>query len=259
MIRMQLFDVHNHLQDERLGTDREAVMERARAAGLTGMAVCGTTEADWPHVRALADAHRERIIPCYGLHPWWIGQRSPSWLESLVSRLRRERAAVGEIGLDHARDERDDADQEAVFLAQLAVSHDLKRPVAIHCRRAWGRMLELLREAGPHPTGYLLHAYSGGPDLVKQLTPLNAWFSFGGSLTYPGNRRAPKALRAVPDDRLLLETDAPDIPPHGYDRCEPAHLRRGLRAASDHLGVDEEILARRTRDNALTLFAGLTP
>lgn len=263
---MRLFDAHNHLQDERFDADRAEVARRAVAAGVERCVVNATTEADWGKVVDTAN-RVPGVIPSFGLHPWWIGQRSEGWRLALDRALSARRAAVGEIGLDHALEDRNDADQEAVFLHQLDVSRRRRLPVSIHCRRAWGRLLDLLRDAGPHPVGMVLHSYSGGANLADELAALNAYFSFSGSLTLPNNRRGPEALRAVPLDRLLLETDAPDIPPAevraaaeaGRPRCEPAHLRYTLAAAARHLEVSEADLARVTWDNATRLFRGLLP
>ena len=250
---MKLFDAHNHLQDERFDLDRPMVLERAAAAGVSGMAVCGTTEANWADVASLA-MDRSEIIPCYGLHPWWVAARSPQWRDTLVDRLQRESAAVGEIGLDFAVEDLNVTEQESVFLEQLRLSREYNRPAIIHCRKAWERMLELLTEAGPHPVGILLHAYSGGASRIDALVELNAWFSFSASVTYPNNRRGPLALRAVPRDRLLLESDAPDMPPAEVERNEPAYLCGTLRAAARHLACPEDEIAQLTRDNALRLF-----
>jgi TatD DNase family protein len=261
-----LFDAHNHLHDERFDPDRTAVMRRAVEAGVVRFVVNGTTEADWPKV---AEAAREwaGVIPSFGLHPWWVAERSDGWRLALERRLTYQPSAVGEIGLDHAMEGRDDEAQEAVFLHQLRLSRDWGRPVSIHCRRAWGRLMDLLREEGPHPAGMVLHSYSGGAGLVTELTDLNAYFSFSGSITLPSNRRGPEALRAVPRDRLLLETDAPDIPPEevrtaraeSSARCEPAHLRYTLAAAARHLDLPQEDLARIAWDNASRLFRGRLP
>jgi TatD DNase family protein len=207
---MKLFDSHCHLQDARYDGDRDAVIASARAAGVAGMLCCGTEERDWPAVQALA-RHHAGVYAALGLHPWYLAGRTPDWLATLEAALPGL-AAIGEIGLDHALTPRDDAGQEEVFLAQLRLSIDARKPVSVHCRKAWGRLVELLAEAGPHPAGIILHAYGGSADLVSTLVPYNVYFAFGGTLTLPQARRAPEALCAVPLDRLLLETDAPDIP-----------------------------------------------
>lgn len=260
---MKLFDAHNHLQDPRFDPDRDAVCQEAEAVGIAAMVVNGATEADWPRVAALAERHAA-VIPSFGLHPWWIAERSAGWRADLARRLAEGNCAIGEIGLDHAVADRDEADQEAVFLDQLRLSREAEAPVSIHCRRAWGRLLELLRPLGPHPAGMILHSYGGGAGLVPELAALQAYFSYSGSLTLPGNKRTPKALRATPPDRLLLETDAPDIPPAEVReradgspaRCEPSHLRFTLRAAAHHLRTSEADVARLTWDNGMRLFGG---
>lgn len=108
---MRLFDAHCHLQDERLVTRAAAVFEAAGREGVAGFCCCGTEEGDWGAVADLAAAH-PGIVPAYGLHPWYISPRSPDWSAALAARLAANpRAAVGEIGLDHAIADHDDADQ----------------------------------------------------------------------------------------------------------------------------------------------------
>jgi TatD DNase family protein len=91
---------------------------------------------------------------------------------------------------------------------------ELERPVSVHCRRAWGRLMELLDDHGWPPRGVLLHSYSGGPGLVAALVHRGAWFSFSGAITHDKNLRGRDAVIAVPEDRLLVETDAPDLMPN---------------------------------------------
>ena len=113
---MELFDCHNHIQDERLFPMLGDVMERAREAGVVRMGVKGCCEADWPRVIAVLESH-PGIHPAFGLHPWFIADRSPEWLETLEALLvKYPLASVGEIGIDHAVEERNDGDQEAVSL-----------------------------------------------------------------------------------------------------------------------------------------------
>lgn len=257
MNSMNLFDSHNHLQDARFDANRSAVLERASAAYVNHMVVCGTTEHDWPSVQSLAAAHPSVIIPGFGLHPWWIGERRSHWRAVLCELLQHESAVVGEVGLDFAVTDSNATEQEAVFQEHVEISVEFCRPVIIHCRKAWDRMLTLLREWGPHPAGYVLHAYSGGAARVEELVALNAWFSFSGSLCRPNNRRGPQALLAVPLDRLLFETDAPDMSPIAGECCEPLHLTYILRTAARCLNVTEEDIARVGFTNAMRLFSGV--
>lgn len=266
---MHLFDAHCHLQDERLAPHLEGVLARARAAGVERMLCCGSSEEDWPQVAALA-ADYETVAPAFGLHPWYAKSRTAGWMNTLRAHIAAGSRAIGEIGLDHALKDRDDADQESVFLDQLALARELALPVSIHCRQAWGRMLELLADFGPHEPGLVFHAFSGAVDLVPELVRLGGRFSFCGTLTYSGNARAHKAAAAVPSDRLLAETDAPDLPPpnpavppvavvDGKAVNEPANLPCVIRKLAELRDSACDAIAALTFGNAATLFGGATP
>lgn len=236
---MKLFDAHNHVQDDRLWPEIDRVMARARTAGVAAMGVKGCGETDWPRVAALAEKY-EGVHPSFGLHPWFIAQRSPDWLAVLEKLLiKHPTAGVGEIGIDHAIENRDDADQEAVFLAQLEIARNLERPVSIHCRRAWGRLIELLDDFGDLPRGMLIHCFGGSAEIATELVKRGGYISFSGSITRPNARKAGPAIRAVPDDRILIETDAPDILPTSAagPLNEPANIRFVLEKAAELRGV----------------------
>lgn len=259
---MNLFDAHCHLQDERLAPDFDAVMRRADQAGVRRFLCCGSSETDWPRVAQLAD-HYPGIVPAFGLHPWYVRERSATWLDTLRRHLSTTASTVGEIGLDHAIEPRNDEEQESVFLAQLDLARQLNRPASIHCRRAWDRLLSLLRNIESLPRGFMIHSYSGGPELVKPLADLGAYFSFSGSITRSGNRRGHRAAREVPADRLLAETDAPDIPPVIHDGHqviepavnEPANLRHVIAALAEIRGAPPDNIAELTWNNACRLFS----
>ena len=255
---MKLYDCHNHIQDARLFPTIADVMERARTAGVSRMGVKGCCEDDWPLVITVMENY-EGIHPAFGLHPWFIGDRSPAWLQTLEALLvQYPQASVGEIGIDHAIDQRDDADQEAVFLAQLALAKQLNRPVSIHCRQAWGRLIELLDPFGDLPRGMLIHCFGGSAEVAMELVKRGCYISFSGSITRPNNKKAGPAIRAVPDDRILIETDAPDILPATArgDLNEPANLRLVLSKAAELRGIPEDVLAVLTFENATALLGG---
>jgi TatD DNase family protein len=259
---MILVDAHAHLQDAALAADSGGVLSRAEAAGVRRIVVNGTSPRDWDAVAALA-AGSPLVAPAYGVHPWFLDALPPEWLDGLARRLAADASAsVGEIGLDSAIEPRDEALQRDVFLAQLRLARDLCRPASIHCRRAWGVMLDLLRAEGPHPAGLVLHSYGGGPDLVPQLAALNAYFSFSGSITYARNKRSPAAAREVPADRLLAETDSPDLPPEGLAAPasggaainEPANLPLVVAALARARDADADSVAALTFGNGIRLF-----
>lgn len=256
-----LVDVHLHLQDDFLAACLDEVLTTARLAGVVWLVSNGADESDWPLVLAQARAH-SAIIPCFGLHPWYVSERSPAWVEQLERHLDSIPSAVGEIGLDRWKEPRDEAAQEEVFRMQLAVARRRGLPVMIHCVRAWGWLMEVLRSEPSLPAGFLLHAYGGPVELIKPLADMGAYFSYGGSTLEERKKLRRETLPRIPRDRLLVETDAPDMPPPPPHRMrtlqnvggrvvnEPANLRPILQGLSALLGVEEEALAWQMWDNA---------
>ncbi|WP_300674853.1 TatD family hydrolase [Desulfoluna sp.] len=252
---MKLFDTHAHLQDPRLAGVVDAMMDRARAIGVSRILSCGTREDDWAPLTALAARYPE-ILPAYGVHPWFIETLSPDWVNALGQRLTENRAAVGEIGLDFVVEGLDRGKQEAVFLAQLRLARALKRPVSIHCRKAWGRLMDLLKQEGGLPHGGAIHSFSGSMEVAQELVRLGAFLSFSGSITRPNNHKAKKNAAAVPPDRLLIETDSPDILPENLPGPlnEPAHVIQVVTTLATVRKTTPESVAEMTWNNALGLF-----
>jgi TatD DNase family protein len=263
-------DAHSHLQDPRLAAHLPQVFARAQAAGVGRIHVDATCEADWPAVAALADAHPETVLVSFGVHPWFIRDRSAGWLQNLRDVLASRPAGIGEIGLDARLGDDLDADREAVFRAQLDLSYELALPASLHCRDAWEPMLKILFALPPHPAGLLIHAYSGPPDALAPLADKNVHVSFGGTLTRPKNLRARENAMRVPAGRFLLESDAPDLPPtlpegtaphligaDGKLLSEPAYVPRVGRLLADLRGATPAAIAAETTATARRLFAKL--
>ena len=229
--KLPLFDAHNHLQDSWLTPHRTQMFADLASVPLARAVVNGTCQADWPDVATLAHEHAF-VLPSFGLHPWNVGNATASWRDDLLGALGPHRApgarvAIGEIGLDRwildrarpndsrlaglrraSLDEQIDA-----FTWQLALAAERNLPVTIHCLDAWGALLDVLRHSPLPPRGFLLHAYGGSAELARDFHALGAYFSFNGY--FLGERQT--ARRAVfatlPVDRLLVETDAPAMPP----------------------------------------------
>ena len=244
---MQRIDYHCHLQDESLYGALDAVLGRAAAAGVVKMVCCGTSREDWARVLELAETHRQ-VIPMLGLHPWFV---TPDWRRdfTVLEALLREYpgAGVGETGLDFQERFTNRAQQEESLAAHLDLARELDRPVAIHCVRAWGRLIDHLRK---HPVPrVLLHAFSGVTELIPELVELNCYFSFCGAVADPRSKRMRAAAAAVPAKRLLIETDCPDFPPPGCRTPnEPANLELVLRAVAELRGLSQEALADVVRE-----------
>lgn len=231
-----LVDAHVHVQDEAFQADQLDVMFGAWEAGVKHLVCNGSQESDWELVARAAGVY-PGVIPCFGLHPWYVAQRSERWREILERFLRfHSHAGVGEIGLDRWIEPRDEAAQEEVFRTQLEVARQYQRPVMVHCLKAWEWFMKVLESEPALPAGMLIHAYSGPTELIAPLTERGVYFSFAGTVLYENNKRGRAALLAVPAERLLIETDAPDLMPpeafaphrqprgEGQWRNEPANL-----------------------------------
>jgi TatD DNase family protein len=266
---MRLFDAHCHLQDDRLMARLNFALERAADTGIEGIMCCGTSEEDWTQVADLSPS-RPYMLRSFGLHPSYVKESSPNWKQALIALLCEQASGVGEIGLDHAIEDRNDREQEEAFLAQLQIARELDRPVSIHCRRAWDRMLALLGSFGKHGPGIVIHSYSGTAELVKPLAELGVYFSFSGSITRETNERGRAAVQVVPLDRLLIETDAPDLMPVlpadetrdlnlDHPVNEPANLVFILHKVAELRQIPAMDVAEHTWENANRLFANAMP
>ena len=222
-----VYDAHNHLHDAWLTPHRAQVFADLGRLPLAGAVVNGTCETDWPEVATLA-RDQAVVLPSYGLHPWNVGDATPRWRETLQRALAADpRAAVGEIGLDRwilDRARPDDPrltglrrapldEQREAFVWQLTLAAERNLPVTIHCLEAWGALVDVLR-ATPRPArGFLMHAYSGSAELARELAALGAYFSFNGYFLGERQRARRDVFATLPADRLLVETDAPAMPP----------------------------------------------
>ena len=256
-----MIDAHLHLQDPRLLMDADAVVEACRKVGIARLIVNGTCPEDWPIVAKLAERFPE-VSASYGLHPWQVNAVAPGWEALLDTCLQQEAIGVGEIGLDKWIRDHDIALQKACFKTQLqlALAHQL--PVTIHCLQAWGHLLECLQTEPLPEQGFLLHSYGGPAEMVEAFVDLGAYFSLSG---YFFHERKSTALATfvekVPRDRLLLETDAPDMALPEPDRRfpmgeanHPGNLAVIYEKVADLLGESLQSLAEQTRHNARRLF-----
>jgi TatD DNase family protein len=182
------------------------------AHGVSRCVVNGTSPEDWPQVAQLAALYPELVIPSFGLHPWKTP--SPNWQQQLTSYLDTvPHACIGECGLDRWIKGYDIELQREVFTAQLDLASQRNLPLSIHCLKAWGLLIEIL-ESRPLPQrGFLLHSYSGSAELIPRLAELGAYFSFSGYFLHQRKQNVRDAFKSVPPDRLLIETDAPDMLP----------------------------------------------
>jgi TatD DNase family protein len=265
---MNLYDAHNHLQDDRFGGRQKELLAACKKAGAVRMVVNGACESDWPQVLALAQKNKI-VLPSFGYHPWYVHQRQPDWREHLEKFLDTVPSAIGEIGLDRWKPDLNYNGQEEVFIAQLRLAADRNLPASIHCLQAWGRMHELLRDYPRPARGFVLHSFGGPAEMIPAFAKLGAYFSFPGYFLHERKLRQRETFKQVPADRLLIETDAPDqllpgdknhfplVGPDGRPLNHPANLIAVHSGLAEFLGEKVESLAARVEENFQRVFGGL--
>ncbi|MBU0674504.1 MAG: TatD family hydrolase [Proteobacteria bacterium] len=252
---MKFLDAHLHLQDKRFQGMAQELIAAAGTAGVARQICCATSEKDWGQVVELAARHSE-VLPMLGVHPWWAHKVQPGWRERYLEMLTMTGAGVGEIGLCSLV-EPDPSAQEKVFAAQLAVAAELNRPVAVHCVRRWGRMLEVLADFYPQEAGLMIHAFGASPEIMDRLLALGAMLSFSGRLADPRNEKMRRLFQEAPLERILLESDAPDMycgPLVGdtsgkKSNSEPVMTAKLYRFAADLKNMDLERFAAQVWEN----------
>jgi TatD DNase family protein len=219
-------DSHCHLDATEFDADRAQVAAAAQAAGVSRLIVPAVAVDLFPSMRAVC-RHYPGCAPAYGIHPLYVGRARPDDLATLRQWLRDEPAvAVGEIGLDHFAPGADWQLQEWWFVEQLKIAREFELPVLLHVRRAIDPILKQLRRL--KVVGGIAHAFNGSRQQADEFIKLGFKLGFGGTLTYPGSSRIRALARELPLDSIVLETDAPDIPPAfaPRQRNEPANLPR---------------------------------
>jgi len=247
-----LVDAHCHLGDPAFDPDREAVLDRAREAGVTHVVVIGATLAESDRAVTLART-RPGLSATAGVHP----HEARGWSAEAAARLRDllalpEVVALGETGLDYHYDHSPRDAQRRAFEAQLALAADVGKPVVVHAREADDDLAAIL--AG-RPTTVVLHSFSGGAKLFEAGMQIDAYFSFSGMITFK-NWSPTVSLTACPPDRLLVETDAPYLAPvpHRGRRNEPGFVREVAVRAAELRGESVASLVQRTTENARRCF-----
>jgi len=252
---MNYFDTHCHLQDKRLDNIREELLIRAEDSGVKKMLCCGTHEGDWQKVIRFSDSHSS-VLPALGVHPWFINSLDSQWFNHLEKLIGESCCAVGEIGLDFLQGKKDQSLQEKVFIRQLRLAKKYNRPLSVHCRKAWQRMIDILKAENPFKSGVVIHSFSGSVEVLKILEKLGCYISFSGSVTKTNNKKVKKAVTHVSMERILLETDSPDIQPEGYENelNEPANIRFIMASVSKLRNLPESVLAEKIFLNSIKLF-----
>ncbi len=259
---MNMIDSHCHLDSADFDEDREAVIERAVAAGIEHMLAIGSGNGP-PDLEAglrLAEKH-PAFYATVGIHPHDAAKAGPGDFPRLYDLLAHPKAlAVGEIGLDYHYDFSPREVQKSAFIEQMEIAAAAKKPIVIHTREAWDDTLALIEQHWtPHLIGGIMHCFSGGPEEARRALDLGFYLSFGGIVTFPKALAVQEAAKTTPRDRILIETDAPylaPVPKRGK-RNEPALMVHTARKLAELRGESyDDLCALTTANFRRLLLAG---
>ena len=252
-----LIDTHCHLDAAEFDADREAVHAAARAAGVETIVVPAVEVSAFARTRETVLRY-PGCVAAYGIHPLYVMQAADNDLAALRQWLLAERpVAVGEIGLDLYVADIDPARQEHFFVEQLRLARDFDLPVLLHVRRAVDAVLKQLRRFKVR--GGIAHAFNGSCQQADEFIKLGFALGFGGAMTYAGSTRIRELARHLPLGAIVLETDAPDIPPAWLNgsRNTPAELPRIAAVLAELRELPVAELAQRTAANARAVLPGI--
>jgi len=257
-----LIDTHCHLDASEFADDRDAVVLAAIAAGVAAIVIPAVATASFVAVRDCCRRYPQ-CLPAYGMHPLFIDQATEPDLQILREWLRVESqtstppVAVGEIGLDFFVPGFDAARQEHFLIEQLKIAHDFDLPVLLHVRRAVDQVLKCLRRVKVR--GGIAHAFNGSRQQADEFIALRFKLGFGGAATHTGSTRIRKLAATLPLDSIVLETDAPDIPPAWLmgRRNTPAELRPIAHVLADLRALPFERFIEAAAANASSIIPSL--
>jgi TatD DNase family protein len=264
ILAMELIDSHAHIDFPQFAEDREAMLDRARAAGVTTLLAIGTGPGPEKLDSALplAEQH-DWIYATVGIHPHEAEQVTPQHLDQLAVLAKHEKViAWGEIGLDYFYDHSPRHVQQRIFREQMALAHQAKLPIIIHCRDAWSDCLNLLEEVWrPTGLGGILHCFTSTLEDARRGIEMGFLVSFAGNSTYPKTQNIRDVAKALPLENILIETDAPYLAPQAYrgKRNEPAYVAEVARMLASVRNLSPEGLAAATSENFRRFFGLVRP
>jgi TatD DNase family protein len=251
---MPLIDTHCHLNVAEFFPEPDPFVARAQEAGVADLVLIGLDVVTSQAAIDLAERHKG-VWATVGRHPNYSTGYDKDELKQIRRLLQHPKVvALGEVGLDEHWDDAPAEQQEACLRDQLELAYELDKPVVLHCRKAYQRLLAILEERPDHP--YVFHCFSGSAEDAVRANAMGCYFGIDGPITYKKNGEFRELVATLPQDRLLIETDSPFLPPEPYrgKPNEPSLLpwvNRGLAAA---LGLTEEDCAAQTTANAKAFF-----
>lgn len=248
-----IFDSHAHYDDERFRDDLPDVLSH-----LTQNGVCAVLNVGCDEQSSLSTVSLAKQIPWFyaavGIHPHAADELSEHWMDTLMPLFSEEKVmALGEIGLDYHWDTPDRESQRALFEAQLQLAQKVNLPVIIHSRDACADTMELLHKYNPRG---VVHCFSGSAETAKEVVNMGMYVGFTGVVTFPNARKTFEAVRAVPMERLLLETDCPYMAPVPFrgKRTTSDMIQYTAQAIAEQKGLSTQEVIDIARENTCRLF-----
>jgi TatD DNase family protein len=259
MRKTTLVDTHCHLDAVEFDSDRDAVVEAAHGLGVATLVVPAVHSGNFEAVRACSRRYAG-VLPAYGIHPLYVDRATRTDLDILektlldLSTTPFRAVAVGEIGLDFYLEGANAARQEFFFIEQLKIARKFDLPVLLHVRRAIDAVLKCLRRV-PARAG-IAHAFNGSFPQAGAFLRIGFGLGFGGAMTYPRSARIRRLAASLPIESIVLESDAPDIPPHWLagGRNTPAEIFRFAEELAALRVMTVEEVTRATTENARRLL-----
>ncbi len=251
-------DSHCHLNYKGLVEEQQAVLERARAAGVSAMLNISTRRSEWDEVIGLAERESD-VWASVGIHPHEADAHPDVQTSNLVEQARHPRVVgIGESGLDYYYDHSDRSAQRASFRAHIAAARETGLPIIVHTREAEADTYEILKdEMGKGAYAGVIHCFTASQDFADKALDLGLYVSISGIVTFKNAKELQSSAKMIPSDRLLIETDAPFLAPvpHRGRPCEPAFVADTARFLAELRGEEVEALAERTSTNFRNLFS----
>ncbi len=252
---MQLIDTHCHIDTHHFSHGFQEVLAGARKAGVIAQVLPGVCQPWWNNLLNLCAAETD-LFAAIGLHPMYMNMHHPDHLDQLMAHCKKHRlVALGEIGLDYFVKDVDPQRQQELLEKQLKIADEFNLPVLLHVRKAHDQVLATMRRK-KFSCGGIVHAFSGSLQQAEHYIKLGFKISFGGTITYSRSTKIRRISKALPLNAIVLETDAPDIPPaqHHGKRNLPEYLPLILESLAELRPEPMEELAARTTENAITVL-----
>jgi TatD DNase family protein len=252
-----LFDTHCHLDAESFPEGADAVIERARAAGVAAFACIGVGSLEQTRFAVALAERRRDVVATAGIHPHDASSADAAFEAELARLATHPRVvAVGEVGLDYHYDHSPRDVQKAVFARAIALARRVGKPLVIHTRSAPEDTLSILESEGARDVGGIIHCFSEDRAFAERAVALGFYLSFSGILTFKSARGVHEAAAWAPEDRVLVETDSPYLAPVPLrgKKCEPAYVVHTLARLAELRGTDPDRLAAVTSANAARVF-----